>query len=89
MTALFRPYEGWRWCKSDATCRQSSSACPSGAARPRCAELEELVVRTDIVITVYGRFHYALDIFAGWALALTVVGLYRLSDRGEETPRPL
>jgi len=31
--------------------------------------------------TVYGRFHYALDVFAGWALALTVVGLYRLSVR--------
>ena len=30
-----------------------------------------------VFATVYGRFHYAVDVFAGWALAFTVVGLYR------------
>ena len=27
-----------------------------------------------VFATVYGRFHYLLDVFAGWALALVVVG---------------
>ncbi len=39
--------------------------------------------------TLYGRFHYALDVFPGWALALTVVGPYRLGVHGEESPRHL
>jgi membrane-associated phospholipid phosphatase len=34
-----------------------------------------------VVATVYGRFHYALDVLAGWVLATAVVGLYRLSGR--------
>jgi membrane-associated phospholipid phosphatase len=32
-----------------------------------------------ILATVYGRFHYVLDVLAGLAVAATVVGLYRLS----------
>lgn len=36
-----------------------------------------------VLATVYGRFHYALDVLAGWAIALVVVGLYLLSLRGE------
>ena len=31
-----------------------------------------------VFATVYGRFHYALDVFAGWALAFSIVGLYRI-----------
>ncbi len=31
-----------------------------------------------VFATVYGRFHYAVDVLAGWTLAFTVVGLYRL-----------
>ncbi|GMR23478.1 MAG: hypothetical protein BMS9Abin37_1911 [Acidobacteriota bacterium] len=34
-----------------------------------------------VFATVYGRFHYALDVFAGWALAFAVVGLYWISVR--------
>ncbi len=34
-----------------------------------------------VVATVYGRFHYAVDVFAGWALAGTVVLGYRLLER--------
>jgi membrane-associated phospholipid phosphatase len=34
-----------------------------------------------VIATVYGRFHYALDVFAGWALALAVVGLYGTAAR--------
>lgn len=32
-----------------------------------------------VFATVYGRFHYALDVLAGWLLAFTVVALYRIS----------
>ena len=40
-----------------------------------------LPIYTGLVFaTVYGRFHYALDVFAGWALAFTVVGLYRMGS---------
>lgn len=38
-----------------------------------------------VFATVYGRFHYAVDVFAGWALAFAVVGLYRVSVGREET----
>jgi membrane-associated phospholipid phosphatase len=33
-----------------------------------------------VFATVYGRFHYAVDVLAGWALALAIVGWYRLSS---------
>jgi len=36
--------------------------------------------------TVYGRFHYVLDVFAGWTLALLVYGSFLLLFR-EETDR--
>ena len=42
-----------------------------------------------IVATVYGRFHYAVDVVAGLGLAVTVFGSYRLSaerlSHGERT----
>ena len=49
-----------------------------------------------VFATVYGRFHYVVDVFAGWALAFSVVGLFRLSETGAsragsvrpDTPRP-
>jgi membrane-associated phospholipid phosphatase len=31
-----------------------------------------------MVATVYGRFHYVIDVIAGIGLALTVVGLFGL-----------
>lgn len=34
-----------------------------------------------VFATVYGRFHYALDVLAGWALAFVVVSLFRLGAR--------
>ncbi|HJS73754.1 MAG TPA: phosphatase PAP2 family protein [Vicinamibacteria bacterium] len=34
-----------------------------------------------VLSTVYGRFHYALDVLAGWALALVIVGWHHLSSR--------
>ena len=34
-----------------------------------------------IFATVYGRFHYVLDVNAGLLLAATVVGLYRFSRK--------
>ena len=35
-----------------------------------------------MIATVYGRFHYVLDAFAGAALAIAVVGAYRYLSRG-------
>jgi len=37
--------------------------------------------------TVYGRFHYVLDVFAGWTLALLVYGSFRLLFRDETDPK--
>ncbi len=34
-----------------------------------------------VFATVYGRFHYVLDVMAGLALASTVVGAYRLASK--------
>ncbi len=36
--------------------------------------------------TVYGRFHYVLDVFAGWTLALLVYGSFRLLFPEETDP---
>jgi len=36
-----------------------------------------------VVATVYGRFHYVVDVFAGWALALTIVAGYELRARAQ------
>ena len=40
-----------------------------------------------VFATVYGRFHYALDVVAGWALAFSVVGLYRMRSLAGEIRR--
>ena len=39
-----------------------------------------------VFATVYGRFHYLLDVFAGWALALAVVGTFNLFTTKERPP---
>lgn len=39
-----------------------------------------------VFATVYGRFHYLVDVFAGWVLALAVFGLFHLSKTSEEPP---
>jgi membrane-associated phospholipid phosphatase len=43
----------------------------------RLAYLLAPIVAGIMVATVYGRFHYVLDVIAGLALAVTVVGSYR------------
>jgi membrane-associated phospholipid phosphatase len=35
--------------------------------------------------TVYGRFHYVVDVFAGWALAATITGAYFYFFMEQET----
>jgi membrane-associated phospholipid phosphatase len=35
--------------------------------------------------TVYGRFHYVVDVFAGWALAATITGVYFYFFMEQET----
>ena len=43
-----------------------------------------LPIYTGLVFaTVYGRFHYLLDVIAGWALALVVVGSFNLFETKE------
>lgn len=39
-----------------------------------------------VVATVYGRFHYGVDVLAGWALAAAIVGLHR--SYPEKKPMP-
>ncbi len=39
-----------------------------------------------VFATVYGRFHYLLDVFAGWALALVVVGSFNFFKKKEHSP---
>jgi hypothetical protein len=34
-----------------------------------------------VFATVYGRFHYAVDVLAGWALALAIVGWHRFDSK--------
>ena len=47
-----------------------------------------LPIYTGLVFAaVYGRFHYALDVFAGWALAFAVVGMYRMGSFTTEPRR--
>ena len=54
----------------------------------RAAVLLAPIVLGVIVATVYGRFHYALDVIAGAGLALTVVGLYTIAAaRTGDVPR--
>lgn len=45
--------------------------------QPRLALLITPVVLGVYAATVYGRFHYTLDVFAGWIVALAVVGMHR------------
>ena len=34
-----------------------------------------------VFATVFGRFHYVVDVLAGWTLAFMIVGSYRLNER--------
>jgi membrane-associated phospholipid phosphatase len=34
-----------------------------------------------VFATVFGRFHYVVDVLAGWTLAFMIVGSYRLYER--------
>lgn len=41
-----------------------------------------------VAATVYGRFHYAVDVFAGWALALALIAPFRWKSPGDSGPPP-
>src|SRR5262249_6862660 len=40
-----------------------------------------------VFATVFGRFHYVVDVLAGWALAFMIDGSYRLWERLTRKPQ--
>ncbi len=55
----------------------------------RIAWLLTPIVGGLILATVYGRFHYVLDVFAGLGLAILIVATYSVIDEGPNGPESM